>query len=68
MLLGYQRAERIDCSLLLKMYTELDYGGCLYLVSLTFLQEGDVSPDDSENWLRLNVRLKGLVILCLDMF
>lgn len=62
MLLGYQRAEYIDSILCLKMYTESDYGGCLYLISLTFQQEEDVSPDDSENWLHLNVRLQGLMI------
>ncbi len=62
MLPGYQRAEYIDCILRLKMYTESDYGGCLYLISVTFLQEEDVSPDDSENWQHLNVRLRGLMI------
>lgn len=63
MLPGYQRAECIDCILCLKMCAESDYGGCLYLISLTFVQEEDgVSPDDSENWLNLNVRLQGLII------
>lgn len=34
----------------------------MYLISLTFRQEEDVSPDDSDNWLHLNVRLQGLMI------
>lgn len=59
---GRPGAECIDCILCLKTYTESDYGGCLYLISLTFLQEEDASPDDSENWPHLNVRLQGLMI------
>lgn len=62
MLPGYRRDEHVDCISRLKMYTESDYGGCLYLISLTFRQEEDVSPDDSDNWLHLNVRLQGLMI------